>query len=73
MWVSVEVRSQPRVWFLSSCPLCFLRQGLPLAWSMLLRLVWLASELYGVACLFLPSAVITSTYKHNCMLLSAVF
>lgn len=43
------------------------------AWSLLIRLDWLASEFYGVACLFLPSTVIISTYKHNCMLLSLAF
>lgn len=47
MWVSVEAQNQPRMWVLSSCPLCFLRQGLSLAWSLLLRLVWLANELCG--------------------------
>lgn len=44
-----------------------------LAWSLLIRLDWLASEFCGVACLFLPSTVIISTYKHNCMLLSLAF
>jgi hypothetical protein len=44
-------------------PYIFLKQGLSVAQGSLSRLGWLASELQGFICLFLPIAGIISTYQ----------